>query len=164
MNTEVAALVEYLRKLTNKDNRKKSIEKFFNGFIRFACYRAKLEIFAFFKSNPMISPIFEGKFITQKEKNDGFYDFFRPDEIGFPMSLVSFFDKRLFNEIAKNKEEEYKKTIDEATNAMFQLEINGMSREKIIGVLQDEPLDRWNKIFERIKISDEYNKIKEKSN
>ena len=55
--------------------------------------------------------------------------------------------------------EDYKKLLEESVDAMFDLQIEGYSNEKIVALLSIEPLRKWRKVVDRLIAAENMKKI-----
>ena len=155
--TQIQALKEYLSNLKDRNSRKKSIEKILDEYEKLALFRIRAEIFARLKAECGQFNVkdFVDFFVNDKKSP---YNFFRLNDISFPISMIRFFDRKLFNEITLEKEKKFKQVIEQAVDIISILRFAKISEEDIVGILQNDPLDRWQKIFKRIKSADKIKK------
>ncbi len=120
------------------------------------CYEnsAKNEILAFYKEGYSLKKLKE----DFKEKK-GYYDYYNKHKKDLKKTLKEKLTPEIFNKNKKAIEkilkqvfvDEYQSEVNEAINAIEELEKMGESKDKIIYFLITEPLSRWKKLVKRVK-------------
>lgn len=86
----------------------------------------------------------------------GIYDYFEKVKEYYSYPRYEKFNKDLLGKAYNESRDKYEKDIFNALEKVYWLEEIGFSEERIIVLFGAEHLDRWPRVFERFKISEEF--------
>jgi hypothetical protein len=116
--------------------------------------RAKNEIVAYLKGGASSEDIKTE--LLRRAAEGGLYDYFEKEKVYYSYPKYEKFDKESLEKAHNESRNKYEQDIINALGKVERLKEMGFPKRRIIGLFVAERLDRWPKVFERFKTSEEF--------